>query len=119
MLFDDPATLVPDQILEWSGFCSYGLNQTRALCREALPKGIVPPQVSGGSLMGLSASEIDEYFEYCQLELDLFTILALVASSEARIRMDAEVRQKTQGNQLSTRLSILFGTRKDFWKVPL
>jgi hypothetical protein len=121
MLFDDPAKLAPDEIREWFGFCSYGLNQTRRLCRDALPKGVVPPGISTDSLVELTPSEIDAYFDSCQRELDLFTILALIASIEAKIRMDAKKRYRTKGNKLSGRLLILFKEKKTkhLWKVPL
>lgn len=121
MLFDNPEKLVPDQILDWLDFCSHRLWQTRQLIFSALPSGVLPPRISAAaeSLVQLTASEIDEYFDYCQLELDLFTILALLASMEAKIRMDAKKRYRTKGNKLSNRLSILFRKTKQLWKVPL
>jgi len=119
MLFNDPEDLDPDEILDWLDFCSHGLEQTRQVVLATLPHGNLPPGISAESLIGLSVSEIDEFFDSCQDELDLFAILALIASIEAKIRMDAEKRHRTKDNPLSSRLSILFNKKDDPWRIPL
>jgi hypothetical protein len=119
MLFDDPSNLTPDEILDWLGLCSHGLELTRQEVRAAALSGALPPGIAAGSLVGLNLSEIEAYFDSCQTELDLFAVLALIASIEAKIRVDAGMRHLAKGNQLSGRLSVLFSFSSPPWKVPL
>jgi hypothetical protein len=96
MLFDEPATLEPDDILAWYELCSEGLERERQDTHRRLSlREEMPSHLSDILPIGATQSEIDDYFSSCQEELDLSAVLTLAASAEARIRLDAALRRKT------------------------
>jgi hypothetical protein len=64
MLFDDPASLTPDEILDWLGLCSHGLERTRQEVRAAAPSGVLPPGISATSLVRLKSIRDRRVFRF-------------------------------------------------------
>lgn len=120
MLFDEPATLEPDDILAWYELCSEGLERERQDTHRRLAlQEEIQSHLSDILPIGATQSEIDDYFSSCQEELDLSAVLTLAASAEARIRLDAALRRKQGTDQLSRRLDLLRGDVDSEWRVPL
>lgn len=120
MLFDDPATLEPEDVLAWYELCSAGLEQERLETHRCLQfREELPSYLSDVVPLGSTPSEIDDHVDSCQEELDLAAVLTLTASAEARLRLDAAERRKPRSDELSKRLAVLRSNADTEWHVPL
>lgn len=124
MLFDFPATLQQDTVLDWHALCSEGIAERRFFALKLLRTGQSPPDYLADALNGATELEVNEYFEDCQAELDLSTAFTLIAAAEARIRLDAQKRIDLAGtakaannNPLTKRLGVLFSQANRPWSV--
>jgi hypothetical protein len=118
LLFADPASLTPDAVLDWHELLSAGLSQERSRIKT-LGIGAILPSYLAPSLTGATVAEVDTYFKDCQTELDFSSSLVLIAAAEARIRHDAEKRQRDLTTSLGHRLSLIFSQYTSSWQVPL
>jgi hypothetical protein len=122
MLFDDPATLEPDKVVDWFDLCSAGLAREEQEVYRLLgtePELAQPPFLLEVLRVGTSREEIREYFMACRLELELAAVLTLTAAAEARIRLDAAVRARHNKGDLAQRLSVLRSNARTEWRIPL
>jgi len=121
MLFDQPATLEPDDVLDWHALCSAGLARERIdadLLLESATR--VPEYLSKNLPVGSTKLDIDQFFKLCQQELDLCTVLTLIAAAEARVRLDMSARlNKGKADFLATRFRELRSRVEKEWNVPL
>lgn len=124
MLFDFPATLQQDAVLDWYELCSEGIAERRLFALSLLKTGQSPPDYLVDALNGATELEVNEYFEDCQAELDLSTAFTLIAAAEARIRLDAQKRidlvgaaKAANNNLLTNRLGLLFSQANRPWSV--
>jgi hypothetical protein len=124
MLFDQPETLAPGNVLDWHALCTAGLDQERRTVRERLlTQSPIPEYLSAVFPVGTESDEIDSYFASCRQELDLSVVLTLIAAAEGRIRLDARRRVNANAHagsdQLAGRLKLLFSGADNDWAVPL
>jgi hypothetical protein len=122
MLFDDPASLEPDDVLDWFDLCSAGLAREEEEAYRLVGTEIEPPQPSFLlEVLGVGASreEISKYFMACRRELELSAVLTLTAAAEARIRLDAGLRMEADKDDLAQRLSLLRSNARADWRIPL
>lgn len=119
MLFDQPETLEPDDILDWHALCTAGLRRERLDAHTCLESSAPLPSYLANALVGATNTEIDRYFKSCQQELDLSAVLTLIAGAEARIRLDAQRRTHPSANTLAGRLTFLQSQAVRVWGVPL
>jgi hypothetical protein len=120
MLFDQPATLEPEDILAWYDLCSAGLERERLHAQGLLVlEEALPSYLNHVLALGATQTEIDEYFISCQEELDLAAVLTLTASAEARLRLDAAERSRRKTDELAKRLAVLSANADAEWRVPL
>ncbi len=121
MLFDDPASLNPEEVLRWLEVCSLSLmheeQQTYELLRTRADLSDSSWLLEAAGV-GASKTEVQRYFEACQQELDLAAVLTLTAAAEARIRLDAERRGQTNAGELAQRLRVLRAGVQSAWQVP-
>jgi hypothetical protein len=122
MLFDEPASLEPGDVLNWFDLCSAGLAREeqeayRLLGAEPeLPQPAFVLDVLG---VGASIEDIRKYFMARRQELELAAVLALTAAAEARIRLDAAVRMQENKDDLAQRLRLLGSNARTEWRIPL
>ena len=121
MLFDDPATLQPSDVLCWVEICKSGLLHEEQESYRVLGAGEVPRSWLVTALgVGASSRDIADYFAASKQELELAAILALTAAAEARIRQDAELRMLPKYQDwLAKRLRVLRASVHMAWTVPL
>jgi hypothetical protein len=117
-LFDDPQNLSTKAVLDWYDLLTSGLAHEQTNARAILRSGSSPPSYLRDTLIGATPDDVDEYFESCQLELDLCADLLLIAWAEARVRTDAEKR-RLHSDVLGKRLSLLYQNKETLWGVPL
>jgi hypothetical protein len=78
----EPQTL--DEILDWHRGIVEALNDQRASVQTAIRTGLpVSPR-----FVGMTEAEVDYHYDFQQRELDRLTVLNLVASAEASIKID-------------------------------
>ncbi len=119
MLFDSPATLKVDVVLGWYAVMILGLRTVREEVMRFRLVGQRPPEDMPSELNYASLEEVDAYFDSAREELELSTVFILIASAEARLRVDAKARIKVAHDPLSKRLSELYERVDLDWKVPL
>jgi hypothetical protein len=120
MLFNDPASLDPETVLDWLNLCHASLDLEEQTTYELLLADRDPPQALIDSLeIGASKEDISQYFASCRQEMELAAVLTLVASAEARIRLDTASRIKKSGDALAKRLSLLKARAPTEWAIPL
>ena len=119
MLFDEPSKLSTKVILDWHATCSKGLDRERKEAYSSLTGGVALPAYLLDALLASTKSEIDEYYECCVQELDISTVLILIASAEARIRLDALNRKDNCNSPIAGRLKLLFAHPPKSWQVSL
>jgi hypothetical protein len=122
MLFDDPASLEPDDVLAWFNLCSAGLAREEKEAHRLLGAEIDAAQLTqlfSAFGIGASGEEIGEYFMACRRELELSAVFTLTASAEARIRLDAGLRIEANKDDLAQRLSRLRSAVRTDWRIPL
>jgi hypothetical protein len=122
MLFDEPASLEPGDVLNWFNMCSAGLAREE---QEAYRLLGAEPELRQATVVldalgvGSSRQDIREYFLACGQELELAAVLALTAAAEARIRLDAAVRMQENQDDLAQRLRLLRSNARTEWRIPL
>jgi hypothetical protein len=97
MLFDDPASLEPGDVLDWFDLCSAGLAREEEEAYRLLGAEIEPRQPSFlPDVLGVGASreDIGKYFMACRRELE-----------QHSLELEAEFLQYLHG-------SVIFGRRK-------
>lgn len=120
MLFDQPETLEPNDVLDWHALCAAGLIRERKYAYGCLQDQTPLPAYLVNALpVGATKAEIDLYFKSCQQELELSTVLTLIAGAEARVRLDAQQRAHPSANALAGRLALLQSQAAQDWGVPL
>ena len=73
-----------DEILDWNRGIVEALEAQRASVQQAIQTGTVV----ANRFVGLTEGDIDTYLDAQRLEVDRLTVLNLVASAEATIRID-------------------------------
>lgn len=86
MLFDEPASLEPGNVLNWFDMCAAGLAREEQEAYRLL--GAEPELRQAAGVLdalgvGASRQDIREYFLACGQELELAAVLALTAGAEA------------------------------------
>jgi hypothetical protein len=120
MLFDQPEILEPNDVLDWHALCAAGLIRERQHAYWCLQdQNPLPAYLANALPVGATKAEIDLYFKSCQQELDLSTVLTLIAGAEARVRLDAQQRARSSANALAGRLALLQSQAAQDWGVPL
>lgn len=119
MLFDDPATLDPEDVLDWYGLCTGALALQQIEIRRQLAAQLPPPSYLPDDLLFAPEAEIDTYFKECQEELDLAAVFALLASAEARIRVDALSRANQPTDDVGRGVAVLLRNYDKPWQIPL
>lgn len=119
MLFDQPGTLDPNDVLSWHALCVAGLDRERESTYACLDDGShIPPYLANALPIGTTYEEAEQYFMACKDELDLAAVLILIAGAEGRVRLDAERRQRS-GGTLAGRLKLLRNQAHKDWSLPL
>lgn len=119
MLFDNPGTLDPDEILDWLNVCSISLDKERRQALALMPLGKpLPSHIAVLFSNGATVADVETYFSSAQVELNLAAVLTLAASIEARIRLDANRRCVADPTDLGKRLKFLRNAARTAWGVP-
>ncbi len=120
MLFDRPALLDGDTVLDWHSLCTAGLIREREMAYTCLRHQTpIPEYLSGALSIGSTESEADAFFVSSQRELDLSAAFTLIACAEARVRLDAARRiDGSDIDFLSQQLKALRSRVDEDWKVP-
>ena len=120
MLFDDPSSLEPDDVLNWLTLCFAGLDREEQEAYRLLSASIdLPPFLLDYLGIGASREDIREYFMACRQELELTAVLTLTAAAEARIRLDAASRMEKSKDDLAKRFCVLRSSARTLWSIPL
>jgi len=119
MLFDDPTSLEPEDIVHWFEVCAAGLEcEEREAHRQLGTQGQLSSTLTEVLSVGATREEISDYFKACRRELEISALLMLTASAEARLRLDASIRMQNQ-DALGKRLKVLRGNARSEWMIPL
>ena len=118
MLFDKPTTLNIDAVLGWNSLILSSLQRVRQEALRLTKAGDPLPEDMPSELNYASPEEIFAYFDSVREEVDLSTAFVIIASAEARLRLDAKSRAKYTNNPLSTHLNKLYQKVDQDWKVP-
>lgn len=78
----------------------------------------LPAFVSQILPVGSTREELRAYFDACHREINLSSILYMVANAEARIRADATERASRKTDALGKGLARYYNSRSEPWKVP-
>jgi hypothetical protein len=120
MLFDSPAGLAPESVLNWLYLCSAGIGREQDEAIRQLGAGLPLPAALSDELgLGASPVEIADHFDACRRELELAALLTIVAAVEARVRMDALSRIDRHGDDLAKRLKVLRDNARIDWSIAL
>jgi hypothetical protein len=120
MLFDSPADLAPESVLNWLELCAAGLLREKDEADRRLAAALPLPAALKDELgLGASQAEIAAYFTACRQELDLAAILTMTAAAEARIRVDAISRTERGNDNLAKRLKLLRANARIDWSIAL
>ncbi|MGO8856702.1 MAG: hypothetical protein ACLQO1_13475 [Steroidobacteraceae bacterium] len=118
MLFDDPATLDPGDVLNWFDLCSDGLAREEQEARLLGSASELPVLLLDVLGLGASREDVAGYFTASRQELELAAVLTLTAAAEARIRLDAALRLQNM-DDLAKRLRLLRSNARTEWHIPL
>ena len=120
MLFDSPAVLAPESVLNWLALCVAGLareeQEAYRLHNAALP---LPHALNEELGVGASQADIVKHFIACRLELELTAVLTMTAAAEAKIRLDAISRIENGTDNFAKRLKFLRSRVQLPWAIPL
>lgn len=122
MLFDNPAALEPEDVVNWFDLCRTGLAREEQEAYQLLvgrAESIQPSLLFDALGIGASKDEVAEYFIACRRELELSAVLTLTAAAEARIRLDAALRMQRDKDDLARRLNLLRSNARTEWRIPL
>jgi hypothetical protein len=120
MLFDDPASLEPEEVVYWFEVCGAALaHEEQETYRLLGTEAELSPALVGALGVGASSEEIAAYFTGCREELELSAVLALTASAEARLRLDAALRMQRGQDALGKRLQVMQANARAGWMIPL
>jgi hypothetical protein len=122
MLFSDPSRTDPGSIVAWHKVCESGIDRELLEAKHAViharPLGTSAAEVITPHS---TLNQIDAYFASSKREIEIAAILTLIASMEARIRLDAAFRSNNSSANgfLGGRLKILLAKSQRTWQVPL
>jgi hypothetical protein len=120
MLFDAPASLEPIDVLNWLDVCNAGLDCEERDAHQLLQKDLeLPSHLVDALGVAASRKDLDEYFVASRRELELSAVFTLIAAAEARVRQDAALRMKANGDDLANRLRLLLSNANMEWTIPL
>ncbi|MET3431687.1 hypothetical protein ABIC71_001165 [Herbaspirillum seropedicae] len=118
MLFSDPSGFFPEDILDWLSVCIDGLYKERSSVLDAVKKAKTEGAAVPPTFLGMTPDEVQDYFRSAERELEIAAVLALIASAEARIRLDSRTRLKG-ADSLARSLRKLFDESTSEWSVAL
>jgi hypothetical protein len=122
MIIEPAASMIfldPEEVLDWYDLCSGALALQQIEIRQQLAAQQPPPNYLPDDLWFAPEAEIENYFKECQEELDLAAVFALIASAEARIRVDALARATQPTDEVGKRVGVLLGKFDQSWRIPL
>ena len=118
MLFHSTSDESTVQIRDWNELCSAAIEKEHIetvgrLARQEALQPFLRSNRYGASVPGLRT-----YFDACHDEIDLTSILYMVAGAEARIRTDAIERAVRRSDPLGQALARLHDHREPEWRMP-
>ena len=120
MLFSTPSAQTIGEIRDWNALCSAATFTEQREAEKLLQVGVALPAYVGQRLAFCTVTELRKYFDASRAEIDLSSVLYMVAATEARIRFDATSRASgSSTDPLGKALGILYGARQTAWSVPL
>lgn len=111
MLFADALGMNADDVLQWLQCCESGIEKERA---SVLATWAVNPSREMESLV----QHFDDYYNAAIGEIETLAVLVMIASAEARLRIDTRARCN-EGDNLSRRLSVLKKGANSDWGIAL
>lgn len=103
-----------DDCVSWFETCRDALAREHQVIRQAAGTGAQVPE----RYLNLTVDELDDLIQHDQEELVLATIVTIVASTEARLRVDAARRKNIAGDHVGVRLTRLIASAREEWMVP-
>ncbi|MBC7602153.1 MAG: hypothetical protein H7255_05765 [Ramlibacter sp.] len=119
MLFELTSATTIEEIVDWYTTAESALLKERTAAHTSILAGVIPSHLLRPLPRGATPGDVDDYFRNCLKEIELAANLFLVAAAEARLRRDAQGRQKSGRSSLDDRLSLLHREAQTAWHVPL
>lgn len=120
MLFRIPSTKTISEICDWNALCSTATFTEQRMVEGLLQEGAALPAYGSQQLAFCTVTELRKHFEASRTEINLSSVLYMVAATEARIRFDATSRVNGgSSDPLGTALRNLYTARQTAWSVPL
>jgi hypothetical protein len=118
MLFNTPSDNTTALICGWNELCRNGIEKEHDEAVNRLASlQLLQPFLTRYRLTH-STTSVREHFDACQAEIDLTSVLYIVASAEARIRKDAIRRACCRTDALGKSLARLHDSREPDWRMP-
>jgi hypothetical protein len=111
MLFNAPSSQTTADVRDWNGLCFAAIQKEQAAAEDYLLSSPPMQPFLQRLPMGYTSSDLRAHFVASHAEIDLSSILFMVASVEARIRFDASSRAQRHADPLGKSLARLFNIR--------
>lgn len=119
MLFNDSSGQTTNDILDWNELCAVAILREKTEVERCLLRGDEMPTYLQQKLeLGCTLDDVHKHFAACQAEINLSSILFIVACTESRIRFDAEERANRCSDALGKSLARRYKRGSQDWKVP-
>jgi hypothetical protein len=110
LLFSTPSVSILEEIEQWHGLCAVSVQGQKNIAMRLLNSNFpLPTDLEEVLPPAATIQEIDEHFNLTLAELKVSAILNLIASFEAKLRIDAKARAtSTATDPLALKMRYLF-----------